>query len=86
MSTAIEDRTTPEQDSTQRQLEAKAREIAKALDYALDNDPRDRKTGFALLLFAFGDPPQPATWISNAERADMIRAVEEWLEKAKARQ
>lgn len=50
------------------------------------NPSGDRTVGFAVLMFAFGAPPQPATWISNADRGDMIRAVEEWLERAKARQ
>ena len=88
----IEDGMTPEQRATQARLESEARHIARVLDKALNPDmlgPRDterRTVGFALLIFAFGEPPQPATWISNADRGDMIRAVEEWLERAKARQ
>ncbi len=64
-------------------LQGQARELARLLDQTLNpniKDTRDgelRTTGFALLMFAFGDPPQPATWISNADRADMIHAVEE---------
>jgi hypothetical protein len=87
----IEDGLTPAQRKEQERLETQARDIAHALDRALNPDmidPRDRErrgTGFALLIFAFGEPPQPATWISNSDREDMIRAVEEWLERAKAR-
>lgn len=73
----------PEQQAVQERIEQQARRIATALDHALN--PSGRTTGFAVLLFGFGDPPQPATWISNADRGDMIRVVEEWLERAKAR-
>lgn len=87
----IEDGMSPEQRAMQTKLEAQARDLAQRLDHALNPDmlhPRDdkrRAVGFALLVFALGDPPQPATWISNADRGDMIHAVEEWLERAKAR-
>ncbi len=79
-----------EQQAKQSFLEEQARELARLLDQTLNpnmKDPHDdkrRTTGFALLMFAFGDPPQPATWISNADRADMIHAVEEWIERAKS--
>lgn len=87
----IEDRMTLEQVALQAKLEEQAREIAHALDRAINPNmrhPRDyerRTNGFALLLFAFGDPPQPATYMSNGSREEMIRAVEEWLERVKAR-
>jgi hypothetical protein len=80
----IEDGMTPEQRALQQGLEEQARDIAGMLDHGM-NPTGERKVGFALLMFAFGDAPQPATWISNADRGDMIRAVEEWLERAKAR-
>lgn len=80
----IDDNMTTEQRKLQERPEAEARHIAKALDGVLNPD-RHRAVGFALLMFAFGDAPQPATWISNANRGDMIKAVEEWLERAKAR-
>jgi len=92
MAITIEDGMTVEQRMLQARLEKQARDIARALDLVLNPDMRGpldgqhRTVGFAVLLFSFGDPPQPATWISNAERGDMIHAVEEWLEKAKARQ
>jgi hypothetical protein len=37
--------------------------------------------GFALLMFSFGDEPE-MTWISNAERPDMINALKEFIEKS----
>lgn len=76
-----------EQQKTLDVLEAKARGVAAALDTALNGRlPAgvERRYGFALLMFEFGDPPAPSTWISNSNREDMIRAVEEWLEKARA--
>lgn len=39
--------------------------------------------GFALLMFSFGDDPE-MTWISNAERPDMIKALKEFIEKSEA--
>lgn len=80
----VEDGMTPEQRAQQAKLKGHARDIANMLDCALNPDGR-HGVGFALLLFSFGDPPQPATWISNSDRGDMIRAVEEWLARAKAR-
>lgn len=80
----IEDGMTPEQRSEQERLEVTARKLATLLERVL-NPSGVRNTGFAVLMFAFGEPPQPATWISNADRGDMIHAVEEWLERAKAR-
>lgn len=87
----VEDGMTPELRALQAELEAQARDLAYELDRILNPDmvtPQDterRSVGFGLLMFRFGDPPQPATWISNSDRGDMIRAVEEWLERAKAR-
>lgn len=37
--------------------------------------------GFALFMFSFGDDPE-MTWISNAERPDMVRALKEFIEKS----
>lgn len=69
-----------------RNLESQARSLGKTLDHAL-NPPslatgkRARKNGFALLLFSFDGPE--LTWLSNAERDDMIRLLEEMLNKFK---
>lgn len=65
-----------------RNLEAKARSIGRTLDDAINppnpaNGKQDRKNGFALLLFSFEG--SELTWLSNAEREDMIRLLEEML-------
>jgi hypothetical protein len=64
-----------------RYLESKARNIAKRLD-GMVNDGQPERYGFGLLLFTFNGPE--LTWISNAERADMIKLFEELLERWKA--
>lgn len=72
-------------------LKARAREIAWTIDRLLNPgmaDPSDaahRTNGFAMLVFPFGGPGD-ATWISNADRADMIKAVKEWLKHAERTQ
>jgi hypothetical protein len=93
MPVQIEDDMTPAQREQLSKLEEQARQIARPLDLMLNpvmSEPGfhfggDRTVGFALLIFAFGLAPQPVTWISNADRGDMIHAVEEWLKQAKAR-
>lgn len=59
-------------------LNAKAREIAQTLKRALEPLP---DAGFTLFLFDMseGGPPGFMAYISNADRADMIKAVKEWL-------
>lgn len=79
----VEDRS-PEAEAIRRKLEFQANEIAKDLEASL-NPNGQRETGFALLLFTFGDTPTPTVWISNSERESMIKAVEEWLRHAKGR-
>ena len=39
--------------------------------------------GFALITFDFGDIETPANYISNAQREDMIKALEEVLDRWK---
>lgn len=64
-----------------RYLESRAREIAQRLDAALNQGHHvsgaPKQYGFGLLLFSFNGAE--LTWISNAERADMIRLFEELL-------
>jgi len=43
------------------------------------------KYGFALFMFSFGNE-QEMTWISNAERVDMIAALKEFIAKAESGQ
>jgi hypothetical protein len=62
-----------------RRMEASGRDIGKALDRAFTNFQRttDDKWGFALMIFSFDGPE--FTWISNAQRADMVKAMQEFI-------
>jgi len=57
------------------QLEEHARVIANKIADALPEG-----VGFALLIFDFGAHGH-LTWLSNAERQDMIRALHEFMQK-----
>jgi hypothetical protein len=63
-----------------REMESDARSLAQLLDTGLNPDG-ERKAGFGLLIFSFEG--SELTWISNAERSDMIRMFEELLAKWK---
>lgn len=86
----VEDGMTPEQRAALANLEEQVRELAGYLDVKLNPEmtgPRDaehRTIGFALLLFPFGEHGA-ATYVSNGDRGDMIRAIEEWLKHARRR-
>ena len=56
--------------------------IANALDMALNDPDKAPTIGFALFVFEFNKVGR-INYISNAERSDMTKAVEEWLENAK---
>jgi hypothetical protein len=58
-------------------MEARAREVARLLDTAIHKGSTV-KTGFMLLLFDFDGPE--ATYISNAVRDDMVKALRELLD------
>lgn len=64
-----------------RYLESRAREIAARLDAGINQQSEvtgaPKQYGFALLLFSFRGAE--LTWISNAEREDMIRLMKELL-------
>lgn len=69
-----------------RNLEAQARAIGKTVDSAINPpDPatgrKRRRNGFALLLFSFEGPE--LTWISNGEKDDMVKVLEEMLSRFK---
>ena len=68
-------------------IEDHARDVARLLDEGLQNAaaPFGKRYGFALFFFEFSDDPNGLlTYISNGERADMIRMLEKWLERQKA--
>ena len=62
-----------------RMMEACGREIAAALGRATEkfNTQGGDKWGFALMLFSFNGPE--FSWISNAQRADMVKAMQEFI-------
>lgn len=58
------------------QMQALAREIGELIESCLPTS----RIGFALSLFTFSEPRYLA-WISNASRADMIRALREQADR-----
>lgn len=59
------------------------RETMNALALTLDeilNEKTEERVGFSLLVFDFGEDGT-MSYISNAAREDMIKAMEEFLEK-----
>jgi hypothetical protein len=55
--------------------------IAETLDELFNGDARgpDRKTGFVLMVFPFGNTAGRANYISNAERSDVVTMLKEQL-------
>lgn len=67
---------------TRFQLKDSARLLAPHLDKALA-EAHGERIGFVVFLFDFGSDGSLA-YISNAQRPDMIKAVEEWLARQKS--
>lgn len=67
----------PVQAEIMRHMEGMARRCAKALDEATDNTFEQRALGFALFLFSFAG--SELTYISNADRPNMIKVMHEFL-------
>lgn len=63
-------------------LEAKAELFAREIDGRLNQAGEEKMVGFVLIMFTFGEGGS-LTWISNAQRIDMIKAMEEWIAKVK---
>jgi hypothetical protein len=61
--------------------------LARGLDKALNGKAPPKKVGFVLLTFEFGieDGSGRVSYISNADRRDMIVAMKEWLARAEGR-
>lgn len=55
--------------------------LAKTLDEWFNGNDKgtDRKVGFCLLVFDFGEGPGRANYISNAQRADVVTLLKEQL-------
>jgi len=72
-------------------IEERHREQMRALGQALDatfNDPElegGKQVGFCLLTFKFGEPSNKSrmNYICNANREDMNRALEEFINRSK---
>jgi hypothetical protein len=64
-------------------LEQTARDIGGVIAEAIRKSRGHGKVGFALMLFDFGAGGN-STYVSNAERQDMILALEELLGHLKA--
>jgi len=67
-----------------RMMKAASREIAAHLERAIDSyrlhlGAAEEKWGFALMIFNFNGAE--FTWISNAQRADMLKALKEFIAK-----
>jgi diaminopimelate decarboxylase len=62
-----------------RDLEKVAREIGRLIRHGIDNSLGKGNVGFALLLFDFGGGGH-LTYVSNANREDMLRAIAEFQE------
>jgi hypothetical protein len=56
-------------------------ELARAIDGYFNGKQRgkDRKIGFALITFRFDEPTGGCNYISNSERSDMVRLLEQQL-------
>lgn len=56
--------------------------IAKGLDDILNGkDATDKKIGFVLWTFEFNHAEGEVNYVSNANREDMIKVVDEWRER-----
>jgi hypothetical protein len=65
-----------------REMEFAGREIAKVLERAFlsyQSHGGTERWGFALMIFSFEGPE--FTWISNAERATMVKTMQEFIAK-----
>jgi hypothetical protein len=62
-----------------RSMEAAGRDLAGVLERVLkEYFAKDgERWGFALMLFSFDGPE--FTWISNAQRADMVKTMQEFI-------
>lgn len=78
-------------DPIQPELRQMMNDVAAGLDdifngRELPGLPRTKKVGFCLFTFNFGQiDGGRVNYISNADRADMIAAVKEWLARAEGR-
>lgn len=74
-------------DDRQKMPDVVYQQIAAELDHIFNGDQRPKHIGFALFVFPFGPQLQEGKvdYVSNADRADMLVAVREWLARAEGR-
>ncbi|MFT3967614.1 MAG: hypothetical protein QM690_17200 [Sphingobium sp.] len=73
-------------DPIQKQHRANMNAIAQALDDQFNGSKRPKKVAFVLLLAAFDKiEGGRVNYISNAERADTISMMKEWIARAEGR-
>lgn len=60
-------------------IKSKLRQLAVFLDEVLNGTDRPKQIGFGLFIFSFKGPE--FFWISNAERADMVKVLREWIKR-----
>lgn len=75
-------------DPIQAEYLKKMNAVASFLDDLFNADTSNRETGFALLVFPFGENLEGTSrvnYISNAGRADMISALKEFLARNEGR-
>lgn len=58
--------------------------VGKVVDNLLNEDG-SREIGFALFVFPTGGGERTAKYVSNCERMDMLKAIQEWLDQAKTK-
>lgn len=62
------------------------RALAEMLDAVLNEEGKEKTTGFALLIFPFGeDIESRINYVSNARREDMICGLKEFLARLEGR-
>ncbi len=68
---------TPEQRDKRLALERKSRELGLLIEHAVGGR---EKCGFLLMLFGWGDGGHLA-YFSNAQRADVVRVLQEFIDR-----
>lgn len=73
-------------DPIQTKHRASMNAVAKALDDTFNGNTRPKRVAFVLLLAEFGQiDGGRVNYISNAERADTIAMMKEWIARAEGR-
>lgn len=60
-----------------RNIEHLCREMGRDIDRTLNPNGHPKKIGFALLIFGFEGPEM--TYVSNAQRGDMVKCMQEFI-------